>query len=390
MKKIAIMGLCNYENMGDQIIARTVDYLVRQCGEEYDPYYVNFQPDRKGVRYENYKEMRKKVESHNPDEIEHKRIYDIMYWFVSPYYEEMLKNADALIFMGGSFKYRTQNVWATYSIALEYAKKFNIPVMFNAMNIQDYDDYDWRCQLLKEHANFSCVKLITSRDGISGVEKLKNYYIENSDIKLFPAGDPAFWSKECYNYINVEKKDIIGINLIRGDVFLDYGLEVTEEELLIFYEEIIKELTKKGYNWELFTNGMKADFLFGEKVLAKCNMENLNKIYIANSDEDCVKNIAKYKGIIAARLHAGIVAYSLNIPIAGFIWDEKLVHFSEMAKLNKSFCSVNELKGKIIVEKLEEAMLLKYDEENKDLWKKRTLETIKMFLKNEERFYGRI
>ena len=40
MKKIAIMGLCNYENMGDQIIARTVDYLVRQCGEEYDPYYV--------------------------------------------------------------------------------------------------------------------------------------------------------------------------------------------------------------------------------------------------------------------------------------------------------------------------------------------------------------
>ncbi|MCI8747864.1 MAG: polysaccharide pyruvyl transferase family protein [Lachnospiraceae bacterium] len=383
MKKIAIMGLCNYENMGDQIIARTVDYLVRQCGEEYDPYYVNFQPDRKGVRYENYKEMRKKVESHNPDEIEHKRIYDIMYWFVSPYYEEMLKNADALIFMGGSFKYRTQNVWATYSIALEYAKKFNIPVMFNAMNIQDYDDYDWRCQLLKEHANFSCVKLITSRDGISGVEKLKNYYIENSDIKLFPAGDPAFWSKECYNYINVEKKDIIGINLIRGDVFLDYGLEVTEEELLIFYEEIIKELTKKGYNWELFTNGMKADFLFGEKVLAKCNMENLNKIYIANSDEDCVKNIAKYKGIIAARLHAGIVAYSLNIPIAGFIWDEKLVHFSEMAKLNKSFCNVNELKGKIIVEKLEEAMLLKYDEENKYLWKRYTFETIRMFLESE-------
>ena len=48
-----------------------------------------------------------------------------------------------------------------------------------------------------------------------------------------------------------------------------------------------------------------------------------------------------------------------------------------MAKLNKSFCNVNELKGKIIVEKL------KYDEENKYLWKRYTFETIRMFLESE-------
>lgn len=380
MKKIAIMGLCNYENMGDQIIARCVNYLVKQLGNDYEGYYVNFQPERKGRRYETYKKLRKLVEKKGLGEIEHKCIYLIMKWFVHKYYKQMLKDADALILACGSFKYGTQNLWTTYSIAVEYAKKYNIPVMFDAMNIQNYDQNDWRCRFLAKHANYKNVKMITTRDGDSGVEKLKKYYIERNDITLLPVGDPAFWIKENYNIVCQPRK-VVGINLIREGIFGDYGYEVSDDDLYGFYQEIIYGLEDRGIKWELFTNGMKNDLKFGNKLLEKCNLNTEeHSIKVPQNDRELVEIIGSYSSIIGARLHACICAYSLDIPFAGYIWDEKLIHFANEADIMNYFCDINDLSGESILQKLNLAIQNGFSQNMKSEWKNKTKDSIKSFL----------
>ncbi len=380
MKKVALMGLCNYENMGDQIIARTLYYLIRTIDGGYEPYYVNFQPERIGYKYEKYKSRRKKVENKGLGQLEHKLIYLIMKDFVAEYYKENLQKADALIFSCGSFKYGTQNLWTTYSIAVEYAQKYNVPVMFDAMNIQDYNGKDWRCRFLKKHANYDCVKMISSRDGDCGVRKLEEYYIEKSGISLLPVGDPAFWVKECYG-IEHSPGEVIGINLIRNGIFKDYGADISDERLMEFYYEIIKALEEKGYKWEFFTNGMKKDKEFGENVMKKYGIDIVShKIKVPATDRELVEIIAGYKAIVGARLHACITAYSLDIPFSGFYWDKKMIHFAEEAEIKENFCTLNELNGEKVVEKLENSMKTRFNEDIRNDWKEKTRQSLIKFL----------
>lgn len=381
MKQIAIMGLCNYENMGDQIIAKCVNYLVEQIGDAYKGYYVNFQPERSGYRYEIYKKLRKIVEKKGLGELEHKCIYLIMKWFVFKYYKQMLREADALILACGSFKYGTQNLWTTYSIAVEYAKKYNVPVMFDAMNIQKYDQDDWRCRFLAKHANYENVKMITTRDGDSGVERLKEDYIKRKDIVLLPVGDPALWIKECYKIVH-KARDVVGINLIREGIFKDYGSDVSDDTLYTFYQEIIQELESKGIKWELFTNGMKCDLNFGNQLLERCHLSfDAHPIKVPQNDRELVGIIGSYSSIIGARLHACICAYSLNTPFAGYIWDEKLIHYAEETNTMDYFCNIQELDGKRIIEKLNLAIQNGFDQEIKAEWKNKTKSSIQSFLK---------
>ena len=63
MKNIAIMGLGNYDNMGDRIIGECVCYLVKQIMPGCNISCVNFQPDRIGKEYERYRARRRRIEN---------------------------------------------------------------------------------------------------------------------------------------------------------------------------------------------------------------------------------------------------------------------------------------------------------------------------------------
>jgi len=384
IKKVAVMGMCNYENFGDQIIAKTVHFLVKDIDYSFEPYFVNFQPERVGKKYELYKKRRQFVEKKVKGTLQHKLITLIMKDFVWKYYEEQLSQADALILACGSFKYGTQNLWTTYSLAVECAKKYGVPVMFDAMNIQKANPADWRCRFLKRHANYDCVKMITSRDGRPGVERLEEEYVNPSrirhdSIKLYGVGDPALWTKEAYN-TSLTKTDIVGINLIRADVFKDYGTNLDEEKVLQIYNEIIDELEELGIKWCLFTNGMKKDRQFGEEILAKRKLDFGKYLKVPNTDCELVEMIDGFSSIIGARLHACIIAYSLGTPFSGFYWDEKMIHFSEENELSDYFCEVSELSGKALVDKMLLAKKKGYNTELMEEWKKNTRDSIAAFL----------
>ena len=370
------MGLVGWDNYGEQFLAKTVDYLV---GEQYETKPIDFRPFQLRFRYLIYAGM---VAITNLFPGKHKPypliLFGVKLW-TKRYYRKQLKDCDALIFACGSYKYGTQKLWAHYAVAIDTAQKLGIPVMFNAMNVQKYNGTDWRCRCLTHYSNYPCVKMFTTRDGEVGVKRLKKDYLKNEHVPVIAVGDAAFWIPECYNVQRKQEHDVIGINLIRGDVFADYGYSVTEMQLADLYCDLLKLLDEKELKWELFTNGLDVDYKFGQTVLKQYGKEDIS-IRVPNSDRDLVLMISGYKSVVGSRLHACICAYSLNVPFVGFIWDEKLVRFSEIIDRKDYFVSEDQMQAELLYEKLVAACENECDSELRTRWKMLTKKTIRQFL----------
>lgn len=107
----------------------------------------------------------------------------------------------------------------------------------------------------------------------------------------------------------------------------------------------------------------------------------MEKIEFCNSDIDLVRIESSYKTIFGARPHSMICACSLGIPVAGFIWDEKVVHFAEMVHLEDYFLKEIEVPGKDMYEVLLKVFNSIDDVNNRNLWRNKTKDSIFEFLK---------
>lgn len=387
MKKVLLMGLSDIENIGDQFVPKCVQYLVANSNHsDWNEQLVSLIPHSKCFRYLIYgslKVIARLLPQSSPSYRIEYAANKIREW---RYYKKNIKSADAIIFSLGSYKYTTQDLWAYYSLVIQIAQKMHIPVMFNAMNIQDYNDEDWRCRILKKYTNYPCVKMFTTRDGIAGINELKKYYITNPNVKITAVGDPAFWIPECYG-TNRTSGSAIGINLIRGNIFVDYGKTVTKEHLLNFYAELIAKLDALHIKWELFTNGAHQDLQFGRELLKKTGRRNTH-IRVPKSDEELPRIISGYKGIVGARLHACICAYSLDVPMVGFIWDKKMLRFAQTAKLENHFLDEKDLDATKMLKCLMIALESSYDDKLRTSLKLVTKQKISEFLQIVENDKG--
>ena len=221
--------------------------------------------------------------------------------------------------------------------------------------------------------------MFTTRDGNEGLEKFKKYYLSKDDMDIRMVGDPAFWIKECYGIEKKDGSDVIGINLIRGKIFEAYGKNISEEALIDIYCDLLKRLDENNIKWELFTNGLSPDLKFGKQVLERYGKKDI-LIHVPKTDIELVKMISGYKAIVGARLHALICAYALDVPMVGYIWDEKLLRFAQIASLNNVFVNEEELSGDKLYATLNEAMDFEYDSKLRDIWKNKTKDSIYDFL----------
>ncbi|WP_181469852.1 polysaccharide pyruvyl transferase family protein [Paenibacillus sp. MDMC362] len=387
-KKIALVGLNNFNNMGDQIISETMQYLVQKnWDDKVETYFVDINP------YDSYCKanipfrfkcfnMIRKLESisryfKRPDDV----TYYIQYfsWKIKlyKYYEQQLRKADAVIFSGGAFiKYHTQELNYLVDMIIRIATKQGIPVMMSGMGIEGYSPTDRRCQKLKEAINRSCVKMITTRDNLP---LLNEKYIVNKSIITALVGDPAFYIPERYQ-IERQRTNRIGIGIIRSDNFIKYGINFSEEQVLNLYQEIIKELEKRKLPWTLFSNGFTSDYKFGLQLLDSLEMDHSNFLPRPRNTAEFVSMVSQFDFIVGARLHAIITAYSLDIPAIGLIWNEKLALFGTLIGKEQNFLSVTETNAQHIVDIIEEKRNDYYDEKQREKLKELTNKYIDIFI----------
>ncbi len=167
--------------------------------------------------------------------------------------------------------------------------------------------------------------------------------------------------------------------MITPDQFLAYGGTLKPEVVKSAYLDFLQILTKNGFEWQLFTNGLAADNEFA-KELAQCCDVRADDVICPTSDVELANLEASYMVVFGARLHSMICAYSFGVPVAGFIWDEKITHFSEMVKLDDLFLKEHEITGKAMYEVLMKALQKKEDIKNREYWKNTTQKTIGDFL----------
>lgn len=251
-------------------------------------------------------------------------------------------------------------------------------VYFNAIGIKtNLDEKNAAC--LKQIYGKECVKQVTTRGDLEEIKK----YVPASLPAPVLVFDPAMWVNEAYQISRSTDSDIIGVGVIRPDIWKSNGNDFSEENVILMYENIINELGRRGYRWQLFTNGMAKDHAAGVRLLKKLGL-NKNEYIGENigSPRELVQKISGFRAVIASRLHANIISSSLGIPSIGLVWNVKMNLFSEILGCPQRYINVeNLLDAKLIVDRMERAIEEGYDLERIDAMKEVTVNTIKTMLR---------
>ena len=385
-KKIVLFSLENISNTGDEILGATTEWLINRSTSG-DIIRAQLTPSIKDTTIAG--RIKHVLLKPYLSFIYRTGIYrngkSLDFYFKSVfngYFKKMIANADMVILPVGMLKFATQDQSYFFDMITRECQRKGIPVMMSAMSIAKPDKSDWRYHQLVRAVNRECVKVITTRDGKDGLTLLRECYVKNPNIVTDYVGDPALWIPEVYRIAKeFSLGGVIGVNLIRKSIYADYGeQEFSQTQLLNLYKGIIGELEKRGYEWELFCNGMPEDYAVGVELLQTLNLP-ANKLRRApKTGVELVHDISNYKAVFGARLHACITSVSLGVPVAGLLWDKKLHCFSKTMGIRQFFSEGEDLQPAIIVDKLEAAMKYNFDINNMDRYKQRTAKFIKNFI----------
>lgn len=391
MKKIAVVGLYTIKNMGDNLLCDATQFLIRQNNPKVRIVEVDVNPIAKKftglskIPYAISKIMVKLstylFSYENASTFRYYYEY-FMWWIkVNRRFKKALNDVDAIVFAGGGFlKFRTQGLNYYVEQIIRIAAKKNIPVMMNGVGIEGYSETDIRCQKMKKMINHDCVKIITTRDDI---DILRDNYITNPNIQISRVGDPALWAPECYHVKRgAGNNNTVGVNVIRGKVYQAYGNQLSEFQLLNFYKKLINGIEERGWDWVLFSNGMKADQVFGKRVLKALNCTDSKKLLDAPDNvPEFLRTLKGFKCVFGARLHACITSYALDVPVVGLIWNEKLQIFSEVIGKPENFFSEDKLHVENILNAIERSFEDFYDIEIRDNLRNLTKSYVDEFMK---------
>lgn len=351
------------ENVGDYLLVEASKYLLRTHDPDIVLVDIDVDPKndsiRSGMRRLNYRAAAVMKVFQRPvlSVLRGRRAayhYNRLYWRTKLgwYFKDRIKDLDAIVFTGGGFiKFKTQGLNYIDELILETARMRDIPVMMNAVGVEGYSETDIRCQRLKKALNSDNVRVITTRDDI---DTLDAHYITNPRIVTERVGDPVFWLRE----MEILDENVggqaertghrIGINLINPQNFSVYGGHISPDAIVNFYRNLIEELQRLDADFVLFSNGMTVDQAFGQSLVSSMNLRSDQLVHRPATSAEFVNLVAGFDIILSARMHAGITAYAIDVPVVGLIWGEKLQFLTEITGLRDRYFDEHELDvGKI-------------------------------------------
>jgi polysaccharide pyruvyl transferase WcaK-like protein len=396
--KISVVGEYFSSNLGDPVIVDSVEYIIKQIDNTIEVNIVdlNGRNSRNLSINASHKKRSKIINMKVKSKILMcaRSAKNFVNWIykdkkrIEKYYSSKFKDSNLIIIAGGQLIMNNNLSFPLrlYSI-IKFAKKNNIPVYFNACGIQKYKKDTFGVKILKKVLNDDSVKRITTRDDI---EMLKKYVGFNKRTEKVI--DSAVICGETYNIKKNIKSDIVGLGLISPDMYSRYADRtgdstylVSEEELLIFWKELIDALNTKNIKWRIFTNGAENDILFAEKLANFIGIDQSNKIeYIEKQPKepkDLIKSISEFKTIISHRLHSHIIAYSLGIPSIGLIWDKKTVDFANEVGRDEFFINIKTISIEQIIKIIRSSKFQYKEIENKNN-KDKVIEQIKEIIQD--------
>lgn len=285
-----------------------------------------------------------------------------------------LRHTDIIVYPGGGLNSVPFNEMLLK--LLHHAEAYpSIEIYIHAIGINRKKVKKRNVRLLKEMFRLPQVKQVTTRGDIGKLEK----YMKTP--KPYPPAlvfDPAVWVNEAYGIERDPNSDVIGIGLIRPEIFSERSTGISEKQVKQMYKDIVGELETRGFRWQFFTNGLYGEYRFGVRLLKEKGRSR--REYIGHhifSAKKLVKKIAGYRAVIAARMHANIIATSLNIPSVGLVWNDKMNLFAEIIGCQDRYIAQEHLTDAgYIADRMESAIREGYDQKRIHAMKQNTMETI--------------
>lgn len=348
-RKILIIGRTKARNYGDSIIADCCKYIIEDVARHSKLY--NAKVTLVDIHEKNTKKL-----------------------------EKLIQENDIFVFPGGGlnsvkFNKRILDIYKMIE------KKKNASIYYNACGILKIDPNPKNEILLEKLFNHPAVKQVSTRGDHPQTLKYIHRDLKYPAVHVF---DPAIWTDETYNIHKDPDSRLIGIGVIRPEIFQSNGADLSVEDIFQMYMHIIEELNKRHLSWQLFTNGYQPDYQFAGELLERMGFDKEQYLgaNVANS-RALVQKISSYQGIIAARLHANIIATSLSVPSVALVWNDKMNLFGEMIGHSDRYIRPEHLSDTgAIVDCLEKAMEENYNTERISEFKKITRKTIYNILRN--------
>ncbi|MEE1082585.1 MAG: polysaccharide pyruvyl transferase family protein [Paludibacteraceae bacterium] len=379
--KVALVGLYFENNFGDPIIAKCTEWLLKNSNDSLQ-ITKRLSLDKIRIQTKSNPTLVSRICLSVWGRFGYSFFYEkYLYYFTYKYFLEQLQDVDVIIIVGGGLiKYKAQYFWIYLPAMIDAAEKLGKKVIVNAVGVEGYDEDDYRCQKLKKALHSFSVRHISTRDDYKTL--MESYFDGAPKIACENVADPAVWTSECYGIKKRldNKSKVIGLGVARGDIFRDHGINVTPEEIINIYSSIAIRLIKEGYSVEIYTNGASCDSSMVYEVSNR--VQNLGyqiQSKIPTTDIELIDMISKYKAIIATRLHSCIIAYSLEVPAIGLVWNDKLKLFGEKIGNPSYFITYENFNDAFIIDNLQEAMGQEYDKSIRDKFRNTIKDSIDSF-----------
>ncbi|RCJ22323.1 hypothetical protein A6770_29930 [Nostoc minutum NIES-26] len=396
-QKIVICGEVFSNNVGDAVIAETFSYLIKNSipsvkvdfldlslREKLDKYIIveeeipSIDTSKTSLKFFIWK-LIVKIFSH--------RGATTLWWFFKwkpqryRLYKHKLEGASVLIIGGGQLLADNNFDFPLkiYGVS-QCAKKLGLPFYFYGCGVS----YHWsRLATFLFSQALSNATSITVRD----IESLNRLSKRMPGIltKLSASHDIATCCAEAYGIHRKENSQYIGLGVAEPDVLKRHSKELiqdlfTQTKLLQFWIDIAHELINRKLQFKFFTNGSPNDQLFAETIVDSL-VESRDRSDILlprpTNGKALVKTISNFRGIVAFRLHACIVAYSLGIPVIGIKWDDKLESFFKESKQENYCFEASSITPAKLVDSIVDTISKGVDSDTLSSMKTKTIQAVK-------------
>lgn len=377
--RIAFIGLYNEENLGDPIITYCTEWLYRKVMTHHEItssyLYLDYIEKiwNKKLLFRVVNKFKQVFLGYGKTQ---KTVANKLLLRTQTYFEQGIQGADLVVVVGGGLvKYSYQFFYIELTALLRAGEKLDVPIILNAVGIEGYDANDARCQLLKKMFQMPSLIYISTRDDLETL--IHGYFNNNPSIPVEKVADPAVWAKEAFGIECKTDRNIIGVGVAREGIFQDNGIDFSPVQLKELYFSIIQKLLEQGCQVEIFTNGLSGDNILAKELWNELRKVNLTVVLrLPLNPRHLVEFISCYKGIIATRLHACIIAYSVNVPAVGLVWNNKLTLFGKNINREENFVTIANLNAHYIVCQLNKAIQEGYDIKIRSTFRQTILDSI--------------
>lgn len=346
MKKIIVIGDTSSTNLGDPILTHSCKYIVEKVTAEQEYSIVEFDiADRPRTKVVIPKEPMPIPMVKKPSRIAHMKmgitndIKALIKWlskdrtaFRTKLFNVGIPKGCTFIIAGGALISDSLFYALRLNEIVKIAKECNGQVVFNAVGIEKtIYNIGLAKYVVRHYLKQKEVIAFSTRDHVEDVPYISK---RKEFCKQIP--DPGLFAAEAYG-ITQKESDTIGLSVISFNAYHsimqndERAAKMTPDDLLIFWESILKQFIAEGTPFKILTNGGAADYNLALHLCYRMNLPAQQYLLpLAQTPQQLIEQISTFKVVIAHRLHALIVSTSLGIPVIPVVWSDKIGVFANM------------------------------------------------------------